>query len=66
MYGKGGFVRTAILIFVAILAFATTPARAQVVVCSGDVAPDANTGRLANRLNVTDRALISLSQVGQG
>ena len=55
--------RSAILIFLAILAFATTPARAQGTwletrltraVCSGKATPAANTDRLAKRLNLTD------------
>jgi LTXXQ motif family protein len=56
-------VRSAILIFLAILAFATTPARAQGTwletrliraVCSSEATPAANTDRLAKRLNLTD------------
>jgi hypothetical protein len=55
-------VRSAILIFLAILAFATTPARAQGTwletrmtraICSSEATP-ANTDRLARRLNLTD------------
>ena len=55
--------RSAILIFVAILAFATTPARAQgtwletrmiSATCSSEATPVANTNRLARRLNLTD------------
>jgi hypothetical protein len=56
-------VRSAILIFLAILAFATTPARAQGTwletrmikgICSNEATPVANTDRLARRLNLTD------------
>ena len=55
--------RSAILIFLAILAFATTPARAQGTwletsmiraICSSKATPAANTDRLAKRLNLTD------------
>ena len=55
--------RSAILIFSAILAFATTPARAQgtwletrmiSAICSSEAAPAANTDRLAKRLSLTD------------
>jgi hypothetical protein len=60
--------RSAILIFAAMLAFATTPACAQGTgaqstwlatrmmraTCSGNAAPAANTDRLARRLNLTD------------
>ena len=55
--------RSAILIFLAILTFATTPARAQGTwletrmirgICSSEAAPVANTDRLASRLNLTD------------
>jgi len=56
-------VRSAILIFLAILAFATTPARAQgtwletrmiSAICSSKATPAADTGRLAKRLNLTE------------
>jgi hypothetical protein len=56
-------VRSAILIFLTILAFATTPARAQgtwletrmiTAMCNGEETPTANTDRLAKRLNLTD------------
>ena len=56
-------VRSAIPIFLAILAFATTPARAQgtwletrliKAICSDKTTPAANTDRLAKRLNLTD------------
>jgi LTXXQ motif family protein len=56
-------VRSAILIFLAILAFATTPARAQGTwletrltraICSSKATPAADTDRLAKRLNLTD------------
>ena len=55
--------RAAIPIFLAILAFATTPARAQGTwletkmissICSSEATPAANTDRLAKRLNLTD------------
>jgi hypothetical protein len=55
--------RSAILIFLAFLAFATTSARAQGTwletrmigaVCSSKATPAANTDRLAKRLNLTD------------
>ena len=55
--------RSAILIFIAILAFATTPARAQGTwldtrmiraMCSSKAAPADNTDRLARRLNLSD------------
>jgi hypothetical protein len=55
-------VRSAILIFLAILAFATTPARAQGTwletrmtraICSSEATP-ANTDRLVRRLSLTD------------
>ena len=55
--------RSAILIFLGILAFATTPARAQGTwletrmigaICSSKATPAANTDRLAKRLNLTD------------
>ena len=55
--------RSAILIFVAILAFATTPARAQGTwletrvtraICSSETTLVANTDRLARRLKLTD------------
>ena len=55
--------RSAILIFLAILAFATTPARAQGTwletrmirtICSSKATPAGNTDRLAKRLNLTD------------
>ena len=55
--------RSAILIFLAILGFATTPARAQGTwletrliraICSSKATPAVNTDRLAKRLNLTD------------
>jgi hypothetical protein len=48
--------RSAILICVATLAFAVTPASAQSIkaVCSNKPAPAANSDRLARRLNLTD------------
>lgn len=52
---------SAILIFLAVLAFATTPARAQGLetrmtrlICSGEATPVVKTDRLARRLNLTD------------
>src|SRR5499427_3419429 len=59
----GRSVVRSILIFLAILAFATTPARAQGTwletrmikgICSNEATPVANTDRLARRLNLTD------------
>jgi hypothetical protein len=56
-------VRSAILFFLAILAFATTPARAQgtwletrmlSAICSSESTAVTNTDRLARRLNLTD------------
>jgi hypothetical protein len=56
-------VRSAILFFLAILVFATTPARAQGTwletrmtraICSGEATPVANTDGLARRLRLTD------------
>ena len=56
-------VRSAILIFLAILAFAATPALAQGTwletrmtraICSSEATPVANTDRLVKRLNLTD------------
>ena len=55
--------RSAILVFLAILAFATTPARAQgtwletrviKAMCNSEATPAANTDRIAKRLNLTD------------
>ncbi|HEY7299335.1 MAG TPA: Spy/CpxP family protein refolding chaperone [Xanthobacteraceae bacterium] len=48
--------RSAILIFVAILAFAASPARAQNIraVCSSKATPAVSTDRLAKRLRLTD------------
>ena len=55
--------RSAILFFLAILAFATTPARAQgtwletrmiKAICNSEATPIANTDRVARRLNLTD------------
>ena len=55
--------RWGILIFLAVLTFATTPARAQGTwletstiraICSSKATPAANTDRLAKRLNLTD------------
>jgi LTXXQ motif family protein len=56
-------VRSAILILLAILVFATTPARAQGTwletrlirtICSSEASPAANTDRLSKRLNLTN------------
>jgi LTXXQ motif family protein len=56
-------VRSTILIFLAVLAFATPPARAQGTwletrmireICSSKATPAANTDRLTRRLNLTD------------
>jgi Spy/CpxP family protein refolding chaperone len=65
-------VRSAILIFLAILAFATTPARAQGTwletrmigaICSSKAAPAANGDRLARRLNLTDAQKAALKDL---
>ena len=67
--------RSAILIFVAILAFATTPARAQGTwletrmigaICSREATPVANTDRLARRLNLTDPQKAALKDLTDG
>ena len=64
--------RSAILIFLAILAFATTPARAQMTwletrmiraICSSKATPADNTDRLAKRLNLTDPQKEALKDV---
>jgi hypothetical protein len=56
-------VRSAILIFLATLVFATTPSRAQSTwletrmikaICNSEATPIANTDRVARRLNLTD------------
>jgi len=56
-------VRSAILIFLGTLAFATAPARAQgtwletrmiKAICNSEATPIANTDRVARRLNLTD------------
>ena len=56
-------VRSAVLVFLAVLAFAMTPARAQGTwletrlirtICSGKATPADDTDRLAKRLNLTD------------
>ena len=66
--------RSAILIFLAILAFATTPARAQGTwletrmiraICSGKATPAANTDRLAKRLNLTDPQKAALKDLSR-
>jgi hypothetical protein len=65
-------VRSAILIFLAILAFATTPARAQGTwletkmiraICDSKAAPAANTDRLAKRLSLTDPQKVALKDL---
>jgi hypothetical protein len=65
-------VRLAILIFLAILAFATAPARAQGtwletrligVICSSEATPVADAGRLARRLNLTDSQKAALKEL---
>jgi hypothetical protein len=67
-------VRSASLIFLAILAFATTPARAQGTwletrliraVCSGKATPPANTDRLAKRLSLTDPQKAALKDLAE-
>ena len=67
--------RSAILIFVAILAFATTPARAQgtwletrmiSAICSSEATPVANADRLARRLNLTDAQKAALKDLTDG
>jgi LTXXQ motif family protein len=65
-------VRSAILIFLAILAFATPPARAQGTwletrmiraICNSKATPTANTDRLAKRLNLTDSQKATLKDL---
>ena len=64
--------RSAILIFLAILAFATTPARAQgtwletrmiSAICRSEATPVANTDRLSSRLNLTDAQKAALKDL---
>ena len=63
--------RSAILIFLATLAFATTPARAQTwletrmirSICNSQATPAANTDRLARRLNLTDAQKAALKDL---
>ena len=64
--------RSAIFIFSCILAFATTPARAQgtwletkmiSAICSGDATPATNTDRLAKRLSLTDAQKAALKDL---
>ena len=64
--------RSAILIFLAILAVATTPARAQGTwvetrfaraICGGGAAPVASTDGLAKRLKLTDRQKVALKDL---
>ena len=66
--------RSAILIFLAILAFATMPARAQgtwletsmiKAICSSNATPAANTDRLAKRLNLTDTQKAALKDLAE-
>jgi len=65
-------VRSAILIVLAVLVFATTPARAQGTwletrmiraICSSETTPVANTDRLASRLNLTDAQRAALKDL---
>jgi hypothetical protein len=65
-------VRSAIPIFLAIVAFATTPVRAQGTwlersmirgICSSKATPAANTDRLAKRLNLNDPQKAALKDV---
>jgi hypothetical protein len=67
-------VRSAILIFLAILAFATTPARAQGTwlesrliraVCSSKETSPADTDRLAKRLNLTNPQKAALKDLAE-
>ena len=64
--------RSAILIFLAILAFATTPARAQGTwletrlvgaICSSEATPVADPDRLAKQLNLTDPQKVALKEL---
>jgi hypothetical protein len=57
--------RSQILIFAAVLAFATTPTHAQNIkaICSSKAAPAANTDRLARRLNLTDPQKVTLKDL---
>ena len=64
--------RSAIFLFACILAFATTPARAQgtwletkmiSAICSGDATPATNTDRLAKRLSLTDAQKAALKDL---
>ena len=64
--------RSAILIFLAMLAFATTPALAQGTwlertmvraICSSKATPAADTDRLAKRLNLTDPQKVALKDL---
>ena len=66
--------RSAILIFLAVLAFATTPARAQGTwletrliraVCSSKATQPADTDRLAKRLNLTDPQKAALKDLAE-
>jgi hypothetical protein len=65
-------VRSAILIFLAFLAFVTTPARAQGTwletrliraICSSEATPVADADRLARRLNLTDPQKAALKEL---
>jgi hypothetical protein len=65
-------VRSAILLLLATLAFATTPARAQgtwlerkmnSAICSSEATPAANTDRLASRLKLTDSQKAALKDL---
>ena len=66
--------RWGILIFLAVLTFATTPARAQGTwlerkmisgICSSEATPVANTDRLASRLNLTDPQKAALKDLSE-
>ena len=74
LVAKGVVVRSTILIFLAILAFATTQARAQGTwletrliraVCSSKEAQPADTGRLSKRLNLTDPQKAALKDLAE-
>jgi hypothetical protein len=67
-------VRSAILILIATLSFATTPARAQgtwletrmiKAMCNSEATPAANTDRIAKRLNLTDPQKAALKDLAE-
>jgi hypothetical protein len=67
-------VRSAILVFLATVAFATTPARAQgtwletrmiKAMCNGEATATANTDRIARRLNLTDPQKAALKDLAE-